>query len=551
MTEAASLPEAGSTERAVEEPSPNRALLTHAPLLTLGLLMAFHPTLLSRFRLLQTDVGDSRLVNFILEHGYQWFLSQFTSHPRSLWDQPFFFPATNVGAYSEILVGSGPIYWVFKAVGFAADTSLQLWMLSVVALDYVSMALFLRGCLGFRHAGAALGGFLFAFGSPRITQVGHQQLLPQFFTVFAFYGLYRFFRPGRMTAQQGLALFAVAFAAQFWAGFYLGWFLFFALLLLALWTVIVPRYRTAMVHRLVESRKAVTITAAAIAVLLLPMAIPYFRALRELGPRPLYWQEGLIHPQSWLYLGPQSWLYGWLQRCPIFQDLSAENEQRIGIGWSTLALAGFGLHAFSRSRGWPRIVLLSGVTMIAVMTQYPGGLTPWPSLARVLPAGSAVRALPRVILLLLIPLSIGLAEVVERVKLSAIAVIVCVVVVAEQAQTTSAYDKLSVRSDVAAIASQVKNCAAFYYVAACPGQRDSGPPIVKVQVDAMTAALETGVPTVNGYSGNFPIGWWELVDARVFDERDAARLHEALQRWLMRKHANSVQVCWIESPTCR
>jgi hypothetical protein len=551
MSEAASLAEAGSTERAVEKPARDRALATHAPILALGLLVAFHLTLLSRFRLLQGDVGDPRLNNFILEHGYRWLLSKFTLHSLSLWSPPFFFPAENVGAYSEILLGSGPIYWLFRTFGFAADTSLQLWTLSVVILDYVSMAVFLRACFGFRQLGAALGAFLFAFGSPRIAQIAHQQLLPQFFTVFALHGLYRFFRPARISARQGLALFAVAFAAQFWAGFYLGWFLFLALLLGTLWATIFPRYRAAMLHRLVEYRASFVVAVAVIVALLLPMAIPYFRALREVGPRPS-WSLGLIHPQSWFYLGPQSWLYGWLQRLPMFQALSAENEQRIGIGWSTLGLASFGFYAFMRRRGWPRIAFLSGLTMIAVMTHYPGGFTAWPFFARLVPAGSAIRALPRVALLLLIPFSIGLAEVVEAIKLRTIALIVCIVAIAEQAQATDAYDKTSVRADVAAIAAQVKNsCEAFYYVATCPGLRDRAPPIVKVQVDAMAAALETAVPTVNGYSGNFPFGWWDLVDARLFDKEDAVRLHEALHRWLMRQHADSVQVCWIESPTCR
>ena len=38
----------------------------------LGLVMAHHPMLFSGFRRIQTDLRDTRLIHYLLEHGYLW-----------------------------------------------------------------------------------------------------------------------------------------------------------------------------------------------------------------------------------------------------------------------------------------------------------------------------------------------------------------------------------------------------------------------------------------------------------------------------------------------
>ena len=36
----------------------------------LGVVLAHHPMIFSGFRRIQADLGDSRLINYLLEHGY-------------------------------------------------------------------------------------------------------------------------------------------------------------------------------------------------------------------------------------------------------------------------------------------------------------------------------------------------------------------------------------------------------------------------------------------------------------------------------------------------
>jgi hypothetical protein len=59
------------------------------------------------------------------------------------------------------------------------------------------------------------------------------------------------------------------------------------------------------------------------------------------------------------------------------------------------------------------------------------------------------------------------------------------------------------------------DCRSFY-IASEPGQ----PPSI-VQIDAMLVAQRVGIPTINGYSGNFPPGWEFYDSGDVNYERNA------------------------------
>ena len=464
-----------------------RRVLVYFAFLSVGLWCALYPMLLSGFRRMEVNTGDTRLQNFFLEYTYRWMHGWMTLHPISLWDQPFFFPTRNVGAYSDILLGSAPIYWMLRVVQFAPDTAFQLWMMIVLIIDFASMILLLRNCLGFGPLASALGGFLFAFGAPRLAQLGHQQLLPHFFTMFALYGLFRFFEPRRMNARQGIVLFFLCFAAQLWAGFYLGWFLFLGLLALGVWTLCLRRPREVLVRHLLAHRTSLLAAASLFIVLVAPMAYHYLKAVREVGSRPFADIALMIPPpQSWLYLGSPSWLYSWQTKFDLFRSITYEHEQRLGIGWITLGLALAGFHRFQkRQGGWATRLGLAALTIVLLTTLFPGGWTPWRYLYPFIPGAAAVRALSREALLMLIPLSIGLAYLVETRKRVFAALAIAAICVLEQAQHLDAYDKLQLREDTNDIARRIgKGCEAFYYSPRYLRGADA-PPTYELQIDAM------------------------------------------------------------------
>jgi hypothetical protein len=517
--------------------------------LVLGMWLAFSPTLLSGFRLMPGDPGDTRLANYILEYSYHWLAGWLTFHPLDLWDPPFFFPDKNVAAYSEILLGSAPIYWLLRFLRVAPDTSLQLWMMVLFILNFASMSLFLRNCLGFAGFASALGGFLFAFGSPRLAQIGHQQLLPQFFTVLALYGLFRSFEPRRMTSKEGTYLFFVCVAAQFWAGYYLGWFLFFALLLLGVAALCLPRHRKSLMQHLANHQKAITGGGCLALVLVAAMAYHYLKALRDVGPREFSDAADMIpRLQSWFYLGGASWLYAWQSRFEFFQPASYELEQHLGIGWITLILAVVGFWRFQKARGkWAQVTALCAIATILLTTRYPGGFMPWKYIFGVIPGATAIRAVSRVVFVMLIPFSIGLAYLTQTISRSA-GVLIAAICVFEQGQGFAVYDKFELRRDVDALAAQVnKECVAFYYSPFYERKPSETPPPYKLQIDAMWASLRAGVPTINGYAGSFPAEWDDLWELKLFDEAGRSQMRDAIQRWVTRHHLDPAKICWTQS----
>jgi hypothetical protein len=279
------------------------------------------------------------------------------------------------------------------------------------------------------------------------------------------------------------------------------------------------------------------------------MAYHYLRVLRDVGPRKFGDIVVMVPPpQSWMYLGPDSWLYAWQQKLGIFDHISYAHEQRLGIGWLTLPLAVWGLYSFAKERGaWVKVMFLSTIVIVMSIMLYPGGFTPWKYLYHLFPGANALRAASRIGFLILIPLSIGLAYVVNTRKLIFAAVAIALVCFAEQGQWTPSYDKFQLRTDVAKLERRVpRGCTAFYY---SPHYETTlgTPPQYKLQIDAMWAAFDTGIPTVNGYSGNFATGWWDLFDNKLVTETDVARIRTALERWASDHRLDPASVCWIRT----
>ena len=70
------------------------------------------------------------------------------------------------------------MYWLFRVSGLSPDLSFGLWMVSMSALNYAAgLWLFGRG-LGFGLPASVAGASLVAFGTARVNQMGHPQLLP-------------------------------------------------------------------------------------------------------------------------------------------------------------------------------------------------------------------------------------------------------------------------------------------------------------------------------------------------------------------------------------
>jgi len=330
----------------------------------LGVVMAHHPMLFSGFRRIQTDLGDTRLIHYLLEHGYRWVRRE-PGH-QAFWSPPFFYPVANAAAYSDVLLSVGPAYWLWRVMGASPDRSFGLWMVSISALNYAAGLLLFRKGLGFGVLASAAAAALVAFGAPRVNQLSHQQLLPCFYVILTVYALSRLAgdRPMSRGVRAGYWLLAVvAGVAQLYSGVYLGWFLIMGLGLTAIAALLLRPCRGVLLE-IVRRDVGAIVGAGAIGVLLLwPFLSHYLQAAPEVNARQYYPMLRALHPQtwSWLNMGEKSWLWGWTASRGPFRSLTAGTEHQLGIGWLTLLACAVGLFV-SRQRPICRLAAL--VTLI-------------------------------------------------------------------------------------------------------------------------------------------------------------------------------------------
>ena len=251
-------------------------------LLTVGLFSAFYPTLLSGFDRFQQDLGDPRLVNYVLEHGFRW-VGRWPGH-LSLWDPPFYFPAANVGALHDTLVTLGPLYWPWRVVGFRPDTAFQFFMLTVSVLNFWAAWLFMRRAMALSPTASAGAAFLFAFGNIRTARILHQQLMAGFLPVLALLALVMAFQaPHPKGRRRWLAAFFALWVCQMWGGFYWAWYLVLALCVAGVVALSGRSSRSAVLGVIKADFVYLAVFAAASAALVAPMILHHLAAAAQVG----------------------------------------------------------------------------------------------------------------------------------------------------------------------------------------------------------------------------------------------------------------------------
>jgi hypothetical protein len=517
-------------------------------LAVIGVLLAFRVPLASGFERIHLDEGDVRHLNYVLEHAWLW-ASGNPAHDR-FWSPPVFYPQQNTEALGENLLGLLPFYAPFRLAGVSAEAAFQLVLISSLLASFAAAyALFRRG---FRvgAVGAAAGAYLFAFGAPRIQRLQHAHLLFHAFTALAVLALIEAFRESEAGRPRRASAWAGAFigscVAQVYSGMYLGWFLAFGLGL-ALVAGLSLRADARSVLRLARNTWPTLLAGSVLASLaLLPLAVPYSKAAAELGPRSFDSVIPFLPPvKAWLNPGPTSVLYGsWLGQWDVFSRLPFSWEKQFFPGFATLAAIGWGTARLHTSQPF-RICLVSAALLVLLATSWPGGHTLWQPVFETLPGASSVRAVGRLILILLVPAGAALAATVDALSRwsRAAAVGLLLVVGAEQLQSLPSFETGPVRARVDAVAAAIPpGCAAFYYSPVL-----SGKPFWVTQLDAMWASVATGVPTVNGYSSSHPRVWEPLM-AHELSFRDEPRVRSSLTVWLASKGLPPESVCWVQLP---
>lgn len=515
----------------LHRPLARNASAVVAPVLAVvaSLLLAHHPVLVSGLRRIPGDPGDVRFVHFCIEHTWAWLVGQ-PLH-RRFWELPFFFPAPGVGAYSDVLLGVAPPYWLARALGADPDLAYALWLLTTTALNAAVATWFFRVTLGVGTLGAAAGAVMIAAGSPRLHVLNHPQLVGCYWMLAVLGLLVLALRaPGTRRARLAWPAAGLAFAAQAWSSYYLWWFLALALLVATLAALGEPGTRALLLEALRQDAPAVAAAAGLSALLLLPLLHSWWSAAQVVGFRQVQ-QVFLARGQSWLNPGPDSWWYGSLVR-RLAGLRTQDGEQQIGVGLLAPVVALCGLWR-ARHRDGVVVLAATAVALMVLATQLGPWRTasPWSAVAALVPGAAAIRAVPRLGLVVLVAWAAGLALAVDaaRRRHTGAAALLGALCLLEQGVSFTHFTPAAERDRVARLAAAISPaCTAFVHTPAPDGW-----PAWRSQIDALWATQASGVPTLNGYSGNSPPGWL-LEDCLERGPADRARLDAAVEAWVQR-----------------
>ena len=171
------------------------------------------------FEYIPGDLGDSRFINFLLEHGHRWVSGELPD----FWDGQFMYPFKNTIALSDGMLGTLPIYSLFRLLNFSPETAYQLWWLCVCCLNYWISYLVFKKWFG-RNDVAVVLAYVFAFSIFNLGQLGYTQMSIRFMVPVVFYAAHKMVVS---PALSYLSMYCCALVVQFYSVAYTGFYLLY------------------------------------------------------------------------------------------------------------------------------------------------------------------------------------------------------------------------------------------------------------------------------------------------------------------------------------
>ncbi|MFT5860626.1 MAG: hypothetical protein ACI865_002739 [Flavobacteriaceae bacterium] len=181
------------------------------------------------------DFGDSRFINFLLEHGYQCAIG----NSPEFWNAGFMYPFENTIAFSDNMLGTMPIYGFWRMFGVSQETSYQLWWMVICALNFWSAYFVVKKWFS-RWDLAIIAAWIFAFTIFNLGQFSYVQMMIRFMVPIV---LYSGAKMVDTSSIKHFGIFALGSVVQFYALIYTGFFLmYFSLLFIVIYAIFKKKY---------------------------------------------------------------------------------------------------------------------------------------------------------------------------------------------------------------------------------------------------------------------------------------------------------------------
>jgi hypothetical protein len=483
------------------------------------------------FDAISGDTGDTRFNTLVLEHTWLWI----TKIHTSLFDSPIFFPHLNAYAYSDYLFSSAPIYWLARTLSFDPLLSFQSWMIISCLLNYAAFFALARKSFRFSIFVSAIGAYVFSFALPRMTHLEHAQLIPQYFIVVSAMGAMQWFQNPRSRLAPFLFFgFAVL---QFLNAFYFFWFWIWSLSMIALFIATKRGRRESFKIWFKQTNPQATLVAMGASFAASgPFLYHYILASRELGSRSwVVISEMVPRAYSWLSLPKDHWEWFAVPMKDWINALPMGHEHYLSFGllsWLTMFAA---LFYQWRMKTW-RILAIPTLAMFA-FTLTSGRFSTWVFISYLFPGGGVIRAVSRIQIFMLLFWSLLMMGYLRYLfsnskKSKWLAIGIIIAFFAENTYISNwSFSRLNENQRMQTLAAQLApDCEVIVHSKALAPHEDLK------NNDAVWIAYLTHRSTINGYSGNQPSAYREILELN-------ASTTEKLAHWFSVHPIQTKKVC--------
>lgn len=497
----------------------NKVLNIIIPIVLLFAGLYFVPITLFNydFSKIPGDLGDARFNNYILEHGYQYLTGKIDSY----WQGQFMYPYHNVIALSDNLLGTVPIYSLFRSIGIDRETSFQYWFVALFALNYIFCYWALKKWSGHTIL-SAVGAYIYAFGLYNHGEIFHAQVFPRFIAPMVFYWSWKFIKEKE---SKFLMYSLLGLIYQFYCGVYLGFLLLYVLMFFLIAYLIV--YRDQDLFKQYSSRKIIFnhlgIVLVAV-IVFLPLIIPYYEVSKITGVRSFDAAFNSIpRIQSYFFTSPASVTWSFLYPLSAYSFPDWWNHFLFTgiLAWTGVVLFPFVLLSKETTKPNKRFVgfVFIGFTLSFIFCLNINGFTFYKLIYQI-PGFSSMRSLDRIIntqVIFLILLFVFVFKSISSVssKFRVLVLFLPLLVIIDnliEPEPHKSFFKSDAQNEVNFVKEKIKSnlknnikAVAYIPIDLILAENDRrGNEAVSQTLSTMIACQELNVICVNGYSGFNP-----------------------------------------------
>lgn len=482
--------------------------------------------------LLFGDLGDGRLNNLFAEHWYRFFQGK-----EDAFDLRIFHPIKNTLAFSDCTLGVGIPYSILRALGFNMYSAYKWTIIGIHAFGSVCLYYLLRKKLRLNIGSSFIGIVIFSASNAYQVQIraSHLQLIAisliPGFCIFLF-NFFSGFKKKQKRIFSGMGC-IIYLEWLLYTSYYPVFFLLFFLLISGCIAIIVYNRRKINLIKLgaefIRTSWLEMLAYLAVGgVLAVPFLKLYLPAMATFGGRSWMMVATMLPTLSdFINVSNQNLVYGQT----LFED--SPGETTCGFPFITVALLLTSIICYynryilsknnKKARAPIKLYLLTTLSLsiffIFVLLVVDGKYSLWYLVYSVIPGASAIRACSRFLQFLSLPVGVVIAvftdeiyrKLQKRVKSSGVVLLAALTLILTMENTLvgtlgnwTITDRLNFTESIPA---PPEDCEVMYIL---PDGEER--PNWVYQLDAWEIANKYDLKTLNGYSGQNPLGWrlWEI-----------------------------------------